>query len=158
MIRSFIVEIVFPPRSEPDIYGGISTNRSAEQEANVLEKQLSSYCDILHKLVGRFQLVPKPLKHLQISIRFRKTDMKRDEALSIAQILLRPIQRLRMVERLDTPTILVNVSDNQAINLLSIPTSAMSLADEKFKEYLISLRSQVRCLYTTRLSSRLSGS
>jgi hypothetical protein len=135
MIQSFFVEIIFPPPSGPNSLGH-SPRRSPEAEAKALELKLYDYCDHLHKLIGRFRLMQRPLARLEVVLKFGKSEMKRDETISAAQVLLRPFQRLRMVGNLAVPLILVNDFEDREVELLNRPECAMSVADRNFYDYL----------------------
>ncbi|KAF4634839.1 hypothetical protein G7Y89_g3253 [Cudoniella acicularis] len=135
MIQSFLVEIVFPPPSGPNL-SSHSPRRSPEAEAKALELKLYDYCDHLHKLIGRFRFTQRPLARLEVVLKFRKTEMKRDETISAAQVLLRPFQRLREVIKLAVPLILVNDFEDREVEFLNRPECAMSVADRNFYDYL----------------------
>jgi hypothetical protein len=129
MIQSFIVEIVFSPQSDPNS----STRRgSPEAVAKARESKLYDYCDHLHKLVGRFRLMQRPLSQLKIVLKLGKTE--REEAVSAAQVLLRPFQRLRNVGKPEFPLILIN-EDHEA-ELLNHPDCTSSILDQHFYDYL----------------------
>jgi hypothetical protein len=96
VIRSFLIEFVFPSPSGPDF-----ANRHAHGSSNsdvaihkILESRLYDYCDHLHKLIERLQLIQRPIAHLDITIKFGDTYIEREEAFSAAQFLLRPFRRL----------------------------------------------------------------
>lgn len=135
MIRSFTVEVVFPPPNEPN-FPGRHVRVSPEEEAKALESKLYDYCDHLHKLVGRFRFVHRPLARLQIVLKLGKTEMRREEAMSAAQVLLRPFQRLRNIDKPEVPSILVKDSDGHEIELLNQPAWTSSTMDRNFHDYL----------------------
>jgi len=129
MIQSFLVEIVFPPQSNPN-----SSSRRESPEA--LESKLYDYCDHVHKLVGRFRLMQRPLAKLKIVLKLGKTEMKREEAMSAAQVLLRPFQRLRNVGKPEVPLILINDFEDREVELLNHRECTSFILDQHFYDYL----------------------
>jgi hypothetical protein len=140
MIRSFRVEIIFP--SQPPYQSSISAT------IGFSEKMLHTFCDDLHKLVGRFRLMPRPLSRLEIVLGIKigrpgPAGMSLEEAMSTAQVLLRSFQRLRNVGKPDIPLVLINDSQNREISLLSNPSWARAVSDRNFYDYLQSWVSDV---------------
>ncbi len=133
MIQSFLVEISFPPRNDPNSLG---RRGSPEPTAEALESKLYDYCDHLHKLVGTFRLMRRPLARLKIVIKLGKIEMKREEAMSAAQVLLRPFQRLRNVGKPEVPLILIKDVEGREVELLNHHDCNSSIFDEDFNDYL----------------------
>ena len=151
MIQSFRVEIVFPapthefatvvgrPRPPPP------PPLPPDLRAKGFAKRLHSYCDHLHKLIGRFRLLPRPLARLDvvIGLNLGGTVMNLEEAISAAQVLLRPFQRLRSVSIPEVPLILINNFENQEVKLLNNPLWASLVSELHFDDYLNSWLSDV---------------
>ncbi len=133
MIQSFLVEILFPPQSDQN---SSSRRESPEAAAEALESKLYDYCDHLHKLVGRFRLMQRPLAKLKIILKLGKTQMKREEAMSAAQVLLRPFQRLRNVGKPEIPLILINDFEDREVELLNHRERTSLILDQHFFDYL----------------------
>ena len=133
MIQSFLIEIVFPPPSNPN---SSSRRGSPEAVAKALESTLYDYCDHLHKLVGRFRLMQRPLTQLKVVLRLGKTEINREEAMSAAHILLRPFQSLRNVGNSEVPSILINDLEDREVELLNHSDCTSSITDRSFYDYL----------------------
>jgi hypothetical protein len=131
MIQSFLVEIVLPLQSGPKLPGH---QGSPEEVAKALELKLYDYCDDLHKLVGRFRLTQRPLAQLKIVIKLGK--IEREEAISVAQVLLRPFERLRNVGKPEFPLIFINDREDREIDLLKHADCASYILGQNFYEYL----------------------
>ena len=131
MIQSFLVEIVFSSQSNPNSSSGRGTTAAV---AEALESRLYDYCDRLHELVGRFRLIPRPLAQLKIVIKLGKTE--REEAISAAQVLLRPFQRLRNVRKPEFPLILINDLQDCEVELLNHQNYTSSILDQNLYDYL----------------------
>lgn len=134
MIQSFVVEIVLPPQS--DLNPSSRRELSPEAASAALESKLYDYCDHLHKLVGRFRLMQRPLTKLKIILKLGKTEMRREEAMSAAQVLLRPFQRLRNVGKPELPLILINDSEDREVELLNHSERTSFTLDQHFHDYL----------------------
>jgi hypothetical protein len=145
MIQSFRVEIVFP--APPHEFAPVNgpPPPPPNLRVKVFAKTLHSYCDHLHKLIGRFRLLPRPLARLDvvIGIKIGGIVMNLEEAISAAQVLLRPFQRLRNVSIPEVPLILINNFENQEVELLNNPRFASLVSNLHFDGYLNSWLSDV---------------
>jgi hypothetical protein len=137
MIRSLLIEFVFPC-----VRGPYFVNRPAHGSSNedaairkTLELRLYDYCDHLHKLIERLQLIQRPIAHLDIIIKFGDTYIEREEALSAAQVLLRPFRRLYDVARPNVLSITMQDFQGWETELL-IPDWISCTADRTFADYL----------------------
>jgi hypothetical protein len=137
VIRSFLIEFVFPSPSGPDF-----ANRHAHGSSNagvaihkILESRLYDYCDHLHKLIERLQLIQRPIAHLDIMIKFGDTYIEREEAFSAAQFLLRPFRRLYNVAKPNVLSITMDDFLSWETELL-IPDWISCTADRTFADYL----------------------
>ena len=142
MIRSFLIEFVFPSIRGP-YFVNHPANGSPNADAAIhrtLELRLYNYCDHLHNLIGRLQLIHRPIAHLDIIIKFGDTYIEREEALSAAQFLLRPFRRLYNVARPNVLSITMQDFQGWESELL-IPdwnscTADRTFADRAFADYL----------------------
>jgi hypothetical protein len=150
MIQSFRVEIVFPapPRAFPPPGPPPPPSLpppTPDMRAKWLAKLLHTYCDHLHKLIGRFRLLPRPLArlHVVIGLKLGGIVTNLEEAISAARVLLRPFQRLRNVSTPEVPLILIKNFENQEVELLNNPHWTSLVSDLHFDDYLNSWLSDV---------------
>jgi hypothetical protein len=136
MIRSFLIELVFPVRGPYFAIHHAPGSPNADAAAHkVRESRLYNYCDHLHRLVERLQLIQRPMAHLDIIIKFGDTYIKREEAFSAAQFLLRPFRRLYNVAKPNVLSITMKDFQGWETELL-IPDWISCTADSTFAEYL----------------------
>jgi len=139
MIRSFLIESVIPSLRGP-ISAGHTRHGPPKADAatsKILEVRLYDYCDHLHRVIGRLQLIQRPIAHLQIIIKFCDTYTKREEALSAAQFLLQPFRRLHNVTTPKVLSLTMGAFPDRVTELL-IPdwTPAAAGATTSFTNYL----------------------
>ena len=137
MIRSFLIEFVFPSIRGPYFANshahGSSNADAAIREA--LESRLYDYCDHLHRLIERLQLIQRPIARLDIIIKFGGTYIEREDAFSAAQFLLRPFRRLYNVAKPNVLSITTQDFQGWETELL-IPDWIPCIADRTFADYL----------------------
>ena len=137
MIQSFLIEFVFPPPvgSNPVINRVPGTSNTDVAMQKNLELWLYDYCDHLHKLIGRLQLIQRPLARLEIIIHFGGNYKTREEAFGAAQFLLRPFRRLYCVARPRVLSITVDDFQGRGTELLTTDWTSCE-ADMIFADYL----------------------
>jgi hypothetical protein len=101
MIQSFRIEIVLPSLST----WWVPNSEAASHNALML--RLLDYCDHLHRLIGRFRLIQRPIARLEIVVRFCNAYLNQRDAFPIAQFLLRPFRRLHNVAHPDLVSITI---------------------------------------------------
>lgn len=138
MIRSFCIVIVFPSSKGPNstIYGTHGSLNTDAANHKALEWRLYDYCDCLHRLVRRLQLIQAPITHLEIIIRLGNTYITRKEALSAVQLLLQPFRPLRNVTMPVVLSITVKDFQGREIILPIRDWSSSSAAGRTFAGYL----------------------
>jgi hypothetical protein len=137
MIRSFFIELVFlssgGPNSANHRVHGLS-NADAMND-KFLEWRLYDHCDLLHRLIGRLQLIPRPIAKLEIIIKLCNSYIKREEAISAAQLLLQPFRRLRNVAKPEVLSITTKDFQDRERDLL-IPDWISCAADSTVTDYV----------------------
>ena len=144
MIRAFFIEIVFPPL----IRRVDASSNSGVGISNMVKLRLYIYCDRLHRLIGRLQLIQKPIAHLQIAIKFGDAYPKVEEAFSATQFLLRPFRRLHSVGTPEIVSLTMKVFPDRERELL-LPGLAPSAAEAAFTDYLKGWSKDLSCLEPT---------
>ena len=137
MIRSFLIQIVFLPEGDPCI-AGHRAHGSSNADASIhklLESRLYDYCDHLHRLIERLQLIQGPIAHLDIIIKLGDTYIKQEEAFPAAQFLLRPFRRLYNVAKPNVLSITMNDFYGYETELVG-PDWISGTADRTFADYL----------------------
>lgn len=134
MIRSFLIEIKFP-----SLRGSVSDNYrvygpSNEGRTEAAELRLYEYCDSLHRLIGRLQLLQRPIAHLQFIIELGDAYLTREEAFSVTQLLLRPFRRLHHVTRPQVLSVKMKEVPGRETELLG-PRQTLSAAEMAFADY-----------------------
>jgi hypothetical protein len=137
MIRSFVIEILFPSPRGRSIANYLPHALQNVDAANneILELKLYDYCDCLHRLIGRLQLIQRPIAHLGIIIKFGNTYVELNEAFSATQVLLQPFRRLRNVAKLEVLSITMKDFQDRETELL-IPDGVSHAADRTFADYV----------------------
>lgn len=149
MIQSFLIEFVFPLGGQnPAFYHVYGLPNTGAANSDPLELRLYEYCDDLHRLIGRLQLIQRPIARLEIIIKFGNTYTEQNEAFSAVQLLLRPFRWLRNVAKLEILSVTMNDFQNREIELL-IPEWNSSAVDRTFADY-------VKCWYRDLSSSEPS--
>ena len=137
MIQSFLIEFVFPsPVGSNSVIQRVpgTSNTDVAMQRN-LELRLYDYCDHLHKLIGRLQLIQRPIARLEIIIEFGSNYNTREEAFCAAQFLLRPFRRLCCVARPKVLSITMEDFQNRETELLTTDWTSCE-ADMIFADYL----------------------
>ncbi len=114
MIRSFFIKLEVPCSVRPQSANVL--NRLSEAATNSIHYD---FCDSLHKLIGRLRLIPRPIAHLGIIIKFRYPCAELNEAFSTMKLLLKPLRRLHNVVKLEVLSIRVKNLQNQERELLT---------------------------------------
>jgi hypothetical protein len=136
MIRSFLIELVFPPGGQNlPYYYAYGTSNADAAKYKILELRLYEYCDYLHRLIGRLRLIQRPIAHLEIIIKFGNTYMERSEAFSAVQLLLQPFRRLCNVAKPEVLSITMKDFQNRETELL-IPDWISCAVDRTFADYV----------------------
>jgi hypothetical protein len=142
MIRSFLIELVYPASGlqRSGLQSSVTYNTHGllnvdATNRQTLELRLYDYCDCLHALVGRLQLIQRPITHVQVVIKFGNTYIERSEAFSAAQLLLQPLRRLRNVANLELLSVTMSDFRDREIELL-IPDEIFDVANETFADFV----------------------
>ncbi|MCJ1251905.1 hypothetical protein MMC30_009143 [Trapelia coarctata] len=139
MIRSFLLEVVFPsvrgPLSQQSNYRAHPASNTDATIHKTVELRLYDYCDSLHRVIGRLQLIQRPIAHLQIIVKLNDNYLKREEALSAAQLLLRPFRRLHSVGTPKVLSLTMRAFPDRETELL-IPSSTPSAAEVTVTDFL----------------------
>jgi hypothetical protein len=138
MIRSFLIKFVFPPEGDP-YFASHRAHGSSNPDASIhkiLESRLYDYCDHLHRLIERLQLIHRPIAHLDIIIKFGDTYVKQEEAFSAAQLLLRPFRRLYNVAKPNVLSITMNHFQGYEAELVVPDRISCTEEDGTFTDYL----------------------
>ncbi|KAH8751822.1 hypothetical protein BGZ57DRAFT_913160 [Hyaloscypha finlandica] len=123
MIQSFRIEILLGP------------SIADAEKRKALPSRLARYCDQLHKLIGRLQLIQRPIARLEIAIKFSNVDVERKEAFRAARHLLNPFRRLCKVSKPQVISITMNDFQTRETELLFLGWIS-SGASTTFANYL----------------------
>lgn len=111
----------------------LSNENAANEKA--FELMLYDCCDSLHGLIGRIQLIQRPIANIVIAIEFYNADMQRDEVFFAAKLLLQPFRRLHDIVRPEVLSITTSDAPNLGKALL-MRDWISSATDETFADYL----------------------
>jgi hypothetical protein len=111
MIQSFYIEILLDHPWEPDYayYRSLRLSTTDAEKQEAFQWRLLHYCDQLHKLIGRLQLIQRPIAQLEIAIKFSDINVEQKEIFCAAQCLLNPFRRLCKISK---PTVISITTKN----------------------------------------------